>query len=313
VSERYDRQAAEIIATFAGNIGIDILDYGCGSGALLRKLSSLGFESLYGVDFSPQPEWEHVQIEPNGRGPRFLLLDHEGAVPEPASEVRYDLIVVSHVLEHLLEFKVLAELFDLLKAGGKLYVEVPDAARYHEFERLEFFYYFDRLHVNHFSSSALERLLSGFGFGLSKSFHYRFAYSGGDFPALGCFFNKADSVQSVTQAFRQYTASEMRRAGRLKDSVTTIGLPLLVYGAGDNFHRSFNAGGPLADLDIGCVLDRNHEMFPDGLFGIPVLAPEEGLKRFPGSPVAVTVSSGRGEVKKLIQRIDGRNRKIFDV
>jgi len=313
MAERYGRQAAEIVASFAVDARIDILDYGCGSGALLKELSSRGFDSLYGVDFAPQSGWEPSERESDGQRPRFLLLDHEGGVPAAVSDMRFDLIIVSHVLEHLVEFDVLAKFFDLLKPGGCLYIEVPDAARYHEFERLEFFYYFDRLHVNHFSCWALKRLLSGFGFGLYKSFRYRFAYSGGDFPALGCFFHKAGSVQSVMQAFRQYTADEIDRARRLRDRMATVGLPLLVYGAGDNFHRNFNVGGPLTDLEIGCVLDRNHAMFPGGVLGIPVLDPAEGLRRYPGSPIAVAVSSGRREVRQLIQSIDTTGREIFDV
>jgi len=67
----------------------------------------------------------------------------------------YDLIIFSHVAEHLVDFGIFSRFSEMLESGGKLYVEVPDMLRYGEFRRRSFLYYFDRLHINHFSPQAL--------------------------------------------------------------------------------------------------------------------------------------------------------------
>ena len=99
-----------------------ILDYGCGFGQLLNALKKDGFIHIYGADIDKKalglvskthsvydvsnPEWDESLVD------------------------KFDLIVMSHVLEHLpkeLMISHLGSLRKLLKVDGNLLVMVPNA------------------------------------------------------------------------------------------------------------------------------------------------------------------------------------------
>jgi SAM-dependent methyltransferase len=67
---------------------------------------------------------------------------------------QFDLIVLSHVAEHLRDLDWLPRLATLLAPGGRLYIEVPDPRGYRCDPRPPY-YYFDSEHINHFSPLAL--------------------------------------------------------------------------------------------------------------------------------------------------------------
>src|SRR5207244_9349160 len=75
------------------------------------------------------------------------------ALPEGAGEA--DAVVLSHVLEHVQELRRgVAEARRLLRPGGLLYAEVPDATRYAECLAAPF-QDFNTDHVNHFGPASL--------------------------------------------------------------------------------------------------------------------------------------------------------------
>jgi len=101
-------------------IGLDakILDMGCGSGTLLRRMQSAGFSHLTGVDpYAPK------EVEEAG----FKILRSER--PPPAE--RYDLVMMHHVLEHLSDpVQGLAAARRCLEPGGRILVRVPVAGSF---------------------------------------------------------------------------------------------------------------------------------------------------------------------------------------
>jgi SAM-dependent methyltransferase len=310
---RYQYEAAEISASLRGDRGARILDYGCGSGVLLNELDSMGYRSLYGVDLMPKSLEVGRAMVTHDQAPQYFRLRPAGGLPSAVKRMQFDLVICSHVLEHVLDFDVLTEFYGLLKPRGQLYLEVPDATRYHEFPRLEFYYYYDRLHVNHFSRNSLQALLSRYGFRMEKVFQYQFAYSGGDYPALGGVFTKSSTVQSVFEAFSSYMLLERERGKQVEAEIRALGVPVLMYGAGDNFFRNLSVGGPLNNVPIACILDRRFEDFPAGLSGIPVVSPEVGLRKFPDNPVVILVSSDRAGVRKFIESIGPEHRHVVDL
>lgn len=131
-----------------------VFDVGCARGGLLKELAAAGFSRLYGVD--PLPD--------SVRRVRGLGLAAEAATGDslPFLEIAPELIIFSHVLEHALHpGRMLAEARRRLAPGGRLYVEVPDAAAYPRdipFQEL----YLE--HLNHFTAPSLGRLLHRNGF-----------------------------------------------------------------------------------------------------------------------------------------------------
>ncbi|HWA10115.1 MAG TPA: class I SAM-dependent methyltransferase [Opitutaceae bacterium] len=97
-------------------LGARILDVGCGSGGLLRRMQRYGFSDLTGVD----PYTSIEADEPGFRVMRAELTALGGG---------YDLIMMHHVLEHLADPKgSLGELRGRLAPGGRLLVRIPVAA-----------------------------------------------------------------------------------------------------------------------------------------------------------------------------------------
>jgi 2-polyprenyl-3-methyl-5-hydroxy-6-metoxy-1,4-benzoquinol methylase len=97
------------------------LDVGCGGGALLRDMQALGW-SCFGIDLSDQSIKSSRERAPRASVRKALLNDL-------VEESFYDLIVLSHVLEHLPNpMSSLEQCLRLLRPGGKLLVVVPNIA-----------------------------------------------------------------------------------------------------------------------------------------------------------------------------------------
>lgn len=127
-----------------------VLDYGGGNGAMLQPFVRAGHECSV-VDYAPEPV-------PGVK----RLGDTAESIPSAA---RFDLVICSHVLEHLADpGKVLSRLREHLDTGGLLFAEVP----------VEIWKGAPRLpdpvtHINFFTLSSLELLLQRHGFSPLRS------------------------------------------------------------------------------------------------------------------------------------------------
>jgi len=91
-----------------------LLDVGCGSGHLLRRLQTAGFDRLLGVD-----PFIDADVSLNGR--RLVVKDMLKEVAGP-----FELIMFNHSLEHMPEqLDAMRSAFDLLVPGGHCLVRVP--------------------------------------------------------------------------------------------------------------------------------------------------------------------------------------------
>lgn len=98
------------------------LEIGCGSGSNLQTLAHLGLD-VTGVE--PDPAACEA-----ARSRGLTVFPGTGeAMPEELAGARYDLVVVSHVLEHCLDpARVLSEVRARLAPGGIAMIEVPNNA-----------------------------------------------------------------------------------------------------------------------------------------------------------------------------------------
>ena len=288
-----------------------VLDFGCGQAGLLIELAT-HFPSSDFFGFEPGPAKQTAS-----RHAAILGLNNLSVTGLEESSARgpYDLVIASHVVEHLLDLDLLRLLHGFLPQNGLLYVEVPDSLHYEAYQRTEFLYYFDRLHVNHFTPQSLTRLVNGYGFGCLKHFEYAFPYrDGGEYPALGMLFRKgADAVDLASPDFldaaNRYICGEKQRASVLAALLDTFE-GVLVWGAGDNFYRSSENGGPLSSLRNMVLLDRRPLEVTIGTRSCHTMDPLDGIRKY-GWPVVVTVSEGRNEVSRQITEIDPARRVLF--
>lgn len=134
-----------------------IFDIGCSKGGLLAILNKRGFSRLFGVDMNPSCVM-HIK-EALG-----FSAEMGSALEIPFSDTRADVLIYSHVVEHVIDLKcLLAAAREKLNDGGIVCVEVPDASRYGE---CSFLPYQDLYleHVNHFDPEMLVNLFHEGGF-----------------------------------------------------------------------------------------------------------------------------------------------------
>ena len=145
-----------------------VLDVGCGAGdnAALLRARGPGL-SVSGVTFSPA---EAERAEPFLD--RCWVFDIEGELPAELSTERFDVLLFSHVLEHLRDpSAVLARFVELLEPGGEVLIAVPNVLSWRQ--RLAFlagrFEYaesgvLDATHLRFFTFlTAARYLLAGIG------------------------------------------------------------------------------------------------------------------------------------------------------
>ncbi len=197
-----------------------VLDFGCGQGSLLTRFSDrfgISKENLVGVD-----------LFKSNNDAKFTHL-------KDLSEVDgdfFDLVVLSHTLEHLMDFEIINSLNRIITPTGHIYIEVPDSSNYYKFPRKSLFYYFDRLHINHFSLHSMIVLAKNHHLQVSSFFSHSFLYSDGNsYPALSVFLKK----DSLVTALRNSVESDFARMEQIKSELR--GQRIIIWGLGDNFAR----------------------------------------------------------------------------
>ncbi len=286
--ERLEATARDI-ARILPDLGARIVDIGCANGGLLAALKTLGYSHLLGIDPSPDCV-ANVKI-------LFSIVARQGWLHSlPADAAPADLIVVSHVLEHVLDLRTaVAAIRSLLADSGIIYAEVPDANRYVNF-RTAPFQDFNVEHINHFEPASLENLFSAEGFiCLSRGTKSIESAAGVPYPALYGFFRKiaAAAAPSDWQStavsptnLLQYIDDSSRQMAAIVELLTPVLTgPVIVWGTGQLTFKLI-AETPLGQANIAAWVDGNPINQGKIFRGLPVLAPE-ALRDLPPHPIIV--------------------------
>lgn len=154
--ERLESTAAWLDSVLADK-DLRLLDAGCATGTFLGALKGLGWENLVGLDPSPVATETATRVH----GVETVT----GSFLEPPGDIgEFDVVALSHVLEHLVDVRGAVEgIRTLTRPGGFAYLEVPDASAYAD-HLVAPFHDFNTEHINHFSLPLLCRLMEAFGF-----------------------------------------------------------------------------------------------------------------------------------------------------
>jgi 2-polyprenyl-3-methyl-5-hydroxy-6-metoxy-1,4-benzoquinol methylase len=140
------------------NIG-KVLDVGCGSGVLVDKLSKFGYQAT-GIDWSEQA----IIYARNHMSGTFIIGD---ADLNTFRECKYDIIVASHILEHLENPRSFFEgVKEVLDDGGSIVLAVPNLWWYDRgsFLRRNPSSIFDEDHTVCYSPIGLMKMMQQYGF-----------------------------------------------------------------------------------------------------------------------------------------------------
>jgi len=167
--EIYENVNPKITGLYAGEGSV--LDIGCGSGALGAWIKRENRQAVvHGVDISAE-----AGITAAERLDSFWCVDLDLS-PLPETGLKYDLIILGDILEHLKRPDLfLAGINDHLAADGKVIVSVPNIANYSIRLRLLFgqFRYtetgiMDRTHLRFFTWHSFSELINRSGFAIEK-------------------------------------------------------------------------------------------------------------------------------------------------
>jgi SAM-dependent methyltransferase len=141
------RNIVRICSRFEHN---SVLEIGCGDGAILERLASLGFGSEFtGLEISPSGV-RKVQ-EKNIPGTQVQLFD---GYEVPFAEKHFDLAILSHVLEHVEYPRKL--IHEAARVAKNVFVEVPLEDNW----KLSTDFVFDSVgHINFYNIRTIRRLV----------------------------------------------------------------------------------------------------------------------------------------------------------
>lgn len=137
---------------------ISVLDVGCAGGGVLNVFKQHGYTNLTGVE----PSHNNCEYAKREYGITVYPATLDEYVNQNTTK-KYDLIIMVHVLEHILDIrKCIAELTELLNEDGMICLNMPDAEYFVECN--DIYQQFSTEHVNYFTRYSLTSLMSRMGF-----------------------------------------------------------------------------------------------------------------------------------------------------
>lgn len=178
----YIDKSINILSPYIKDKNISIMDVGCGNGVLLERLNKLGFTNLYGVD--PSPSCVNIINKLLNKKAQLGTITNI-----PFDNIKVDIIILSHVLEHVIDLQLsLKNIDNKISKGGLIYVEVPDSTKYEEYGNpLRYFYL---THINYFDIVHLRDIFYSNGYQEVKSGHYTRIEGKLSMPCIWAIFRK---------------------------------------------------------------------------------------------------------------------------
>jgi hypothetical protein len=303
-------ETAEILDGVLGAREARVLDIGCAGGGLLKALQERGYRNLVGAD--PSASCANQTRQRIGEAYHCWITN----LPPEIGTV--DCIVLSHVMEHVLDVDgAIRCLRPLLREGGRVYVEVPDAARYADYVYAPL-QDFNTEHINHFSATTLDHAMISRGFVnagggqrlLHSSAHcftpavYRIFTAGeaGSVPAADTTLKPA-ILRYMERSSALLAAIDDRIAAALAESGEVI-----VWGTGQ-LTLKLLADTCLSKAKVVAFVDSNPIHQGRLLAGVRVLAPGS-LAGF-DQPIIVGTTLHHREIAAAIERLELRNRVVL--
>jgi SAM-dependent methyltransferase len=151
-----DTTAADVLSA-ASRLSGSILDFGCGNGALLRRLRATGLDTK-GIELD-RPEIR----DSLGEDIRPFVTLYDGHLPAPYPTKSFDCVVAVEVIEHAPNLvPVIAEFARLARKEVLLTTPDMSAVPLLSLESVVPWHLLEATHVNFFTQTSLEQLLRAY-------------------------------------------------------------------------------------------------------------------------------------------------------
>ena len=315
----FDAQRIEDVANqitqVLGDRSLRIADIGCANGGILKKLKESGFENIVGIDPS-QACVAYIRDQLSIEAHRASVFDI------PASLGQFDLIILSHVMEHILDLQgCIKEVSKFLAPHGRLYIEVPDANRYVDFITSPY-QDFNTEHINHFTQHSLDNLFENSGFEkISGGIKTIESAPSVPYPALYAFYKKTELDHLV-----KFTSDEeigfridayIKNSQKIVDDINDYlrrnfnrEEGILVWGTGQ-LTLKLLAMSELPDFRILNFVDSNPILKGKSLIDIPIKHPSQLSDLDSGVKILITSTIHETEIREDIEKLYRLKNPIF--
>ncbi len=305
----YDLIENRFAPTFKGNV----LEIGCATGTGLSLFKSRGWDVL-GIEPSPkavQLAREHYDIEVvNGLFDPKLIFDRSP----------FDVIILSHVVEHLLSPEILIrELVPLLNENGLIYIEVPNLLR--PFVPMGYFMF---EHLNYFTPMTLSSLMELNGFHAEIELFDNSAEMEPFYPVIAAFGIKSEKslsyinndFEAASTAVEEYKKTSGKEVIKLKSKLdfirkTTKPGRLGIWGAG--LHTSLLLSVTNLPVEsVACIFENDPKKHGRHVKGIEIIGlgkPEDAAKLV--DAIVISSKASENEIFDQISFLEKSGIKIY--
>jgi len=301
---------ADWMSTFICDRKYTIIDIGCGNGQLLLELKKRGFINLTALD----PSQKCIEAISN-----IGIAGMVGSAFNITTTKQYDCVILSGVLEHIYDVSRLMQTVKLLtKATGLLFVFVPDASRYKDYDTTPCDY-FNIEHINHFAETSLINLgyLHGFrAIGLLKTTINFFQTKQ---PVLFCAYQNVGIMRariqydtSTKDLILKYIAKTQqcgKAQNRIIDELAKSQEEIVIWGAG-NYTSRLLATSNLAKCNIKMFVDNDQHKHGLSLCGKTICPPRSILAVQKKIKIVVAAAVFYNEIVAEIHRMGIDNKVI---
>lgn len=295
------------ISSFIRNRNDSIIDIGCGNGLLLRELKKLGLSDLTGVDPSEKCISDLTTQGIHGISSSIFSI---------SINKKYDCSILSGVLEHIYDVpKLMETIKQLLKRHGLLFVCVPDASRYHNYDSIPFDY-FNVEHINHFDETSLLNIGFYHGFTAISFLKTTITLAGTTQPMIFCVYANEEEPFSLWPSYSQnciikYIEHTKNIAGikNTIDHLIETKEEIIIWGAG-NFTSRMLACSGLDRCNIILIVDKDKHKQGTSIGGRRIYAPEAILSMSSTTTILVCAAVFSDDIIAEIKSMSINNKII---
>jgi SAM-dependent methyltransferase len=278
--------ATRRLLSLTGDIGVTpgrAYEIGCATGLHLHHFRQAGW-TVGGCDLSSKAVAQ-------ARAVYGIDLDTGGEQTCLPEKQGLDLVLMSHVLEHLYDpAGTVARAHGALREGGVLVLEVPCAVApellppsWLAFE-----------HLHYFSPEVLEALLQSAGFEILE---IRIAMKAFIYPVIAIAARKIGpalcapilpKTEETSRVARAFVAADTARWAKLRQRLLRMSGEVFIWGAGVHTALLLFHTGLMEHLSVIAITDRDSQKWGHSQAGIPVVSPQDLLAMPSEAPIIVS-------------------------
>ncbi|MFH1292381.1 MAG: class I SAM-dependent methyltransferase [bacterium] len=314
VAEKYVNHFQNIVdflIPYLANKKSKIIDIGCSTGCLLSLLKSEGYCDLTGLDPSQACVKTAKEL--------YNIDIINGSISDLNDSKKYDLVILSAVLEHLVDFEgSLNKICSSLNHNGLIFIEVPDALRFSSYITAPF-QQFSIEHINYFSKYSIANLLSKYSFELLNVLENVNLTNELSDPDI---FVMAKKVDNSSFKIERDNVSEINLKEYIKAS-TEIDLKIkkiikeklidkekiIIWGVGTHTQRLIGSGLDLKQ--VAYFVDSNERYCGKEMNGVKIKSPNDINEDV---PILISSYSYQDEISKQIRddlKLDNEILKLY--